>query len=63
MKKKIGIILTQNQQIRSWLNQENLTQLQNLYEVTIYVPSEYGDETELYSQNLNFYEVKKKFIH
>lgn len=59
MKRKIGVILTQNQQIRSWLNQENLRLLQNLYEITIYVPTEYGNEAELYSQNLNFYEVKK----
>jgi hypothetical protein len=59
MRKKIGIILTQNQQIRSWLNQENLKPLQNLYEISIYVPSEYGDEAELFSKKLNFYEVKK----
>lgn len=58
MKKKIGIILTQNQQIRSWLNEENLRPLQNLYKITIYVPTEYSNEAELYSQNLNFYEVK-----
>jgi hypothetical protein len=59
MKRKIGIILTQNQQIRSWLNEENLKPLQNIYEITIYVPAEYSGETGLYSKNLNFYEIKK----
>lgn len=58
MKRTLGIILTQNQQIRSWLNQENLEPLQKLYEITIYVPAEYSDETELYSKNLNFYTIK-----